>query len=83
VPVFISCKNGEVEVEELYKLSAVANRFGGKCAKKVIVAPSIEEMGNEAVGIIERANEMGIRIIKKLDGLSESQFNDVIKNLCC
>ena len=83
VPVFISCKNGEVEVEELYKLSAVANRFGGKCAKKVIVAPSIEEMGNEAIGIIERANEMGIRIIKKLDGLSESQFNDVIKNLWC
>jgi hypothetical protein len=83
VPVFVSCKNGEVEVDELYKLSTVANRFGGKCAKKVIVAPAIEEMGVKAEYILERANEMGIKIIKDLNNLSESKLNDVIKNLCC
>lgn len=83
VPVFISCKNGEVEVDELYKLSTVANRFGGKCAKKVIVAPSIDEMGKKAEYIAERANEMGIKIIKDFDEFTDGKLNSVLKNLYC
>lgn len=83
VPVFVSCKNGEVEVDELYKLSTVANRFGGKCAKKVIVAPSIDEMGKKAEYIAERANEMGIKIIKDFDEFTDGKLNFVLKNLYC
>ena len=83
VPVFVSCKNGEVEVDELYKLSTVANRFGGKCAKKVIVAPSIDEMGKKAEYIAERANEMGIKIIKDFDEFTDGKLNSVLKNLYC
>jgi hypothetical protein len=83
VPVFVSCKNGEVEVDELYKLSTVANRFGGKCAKKVIIAPSIDEMGKKAEYIAERANEMGIKIIKDFDEFTEGKLNSVLKNLYC
>lgn len=83
VPVFISCKNGEVEVDELYKLSTVANRFGGKCAKKVVVAPSIDEMGKKAEYIAERANEMGIKIIKDFDEFTDGKLNSVLKNLYC
>ena len=41
VPVFVSCKNGYVDKDELYKLNAVATRFGGKYAKKVLVATSL------------------------------------------
>ena len=83
VPVFVSCKNGEVEVDELYKLSTVANRFGGKCAKKVIIAPSIDEMGKKAEYIAERANEMGIKIIKDFDEFTDGKLNSVLKNLYC
>ena len=83
VPVFVSCKNGEVEVDELYKLSTVANRFGGKCAKKVVVAPSIDEMGKKAEYIAERANEMGIKIIKDFDEFTDGKLNSVLKNLYC
>lgn len=57
VPIFISCKNGKVDVEELYKLSTVATRFGGKYAKKVLVAT--ENWG----AVAQRANEMDIRVI--------------------
>lgn len=83
VSVFVSCKNGEVEVDELYKLSTVANRFGGKCAKKVIIAPSIDEMGKKAEYIAERANEMGIKIIKDFDEFTDGKLNSVLKNLYC
>jgi len=83
VPVFISCKNGRVEVDELYKLSTVANRFGGKCAKKVLIAPVLDEMGREAIGISERAKEMGIKVIKDLNNWSESELKAEIKKLYC
>lgn len=33
VSVFALCKNGYVDKDELYKLNAVATRFGGKYAK--------------------------------------------------
>jgi len=33
-PVFISCKNGEVDTDELYKLGTVAGRFGNRYAKR-------------------------------------------------
>lgn len=37
-PLFISCKNGEIKDEEIYKLNTVAERFGGKHAKKLLVS---------------------------------------------
>lgn len=36
--IFISCKNGQVDDDELYKLESVTNRFGGLYAKKVLIA---------------------------------------------
>ncbi len=41
VPVFVSCKNGYVSIEELYKLNTVAERFGGRYAKKVLVTTDL------------------------------------------
>lgn len=38
VPVFMSCKNGHVDKEALYELDSVAGRFGGKYARKILVA---------------------------------------------
>ena len=42
IPIFISCKNGSIEEEELYKLNTVADRLGGKFAKMALVATDYE-----------------------------------------
>lgn len=66
VPLFISCKNGYVDTDELYKLSVVAARFGGPYAKKCIVLsrhkPDASFMG--------RAKELNIRVIYDAQNLS-------------
>ena len=61
VPTFISCKSGKTNsgqiLTALYELETVANRFGGKYAKKELVkinkCPSVNA---------ERAKEMGIKL---------------------
>lgn len=65
IPVFVSCKNGKVTSEELYKLSSVANRFGGEYAKKVLVATSLHDLPDGGYDIRKRAHDMQIRIIEK------------------
>lgn len=57
VPVFISCKGGSVDQMALYELDAVASRFGGKYAKKVIVLSKELSRGHAL-----RAKEMGIEV---------------------
>ncbi len=66
IPVFISCKNGEVKIDELYKLDSVARRFGGKYSCKVMVISEIDKNPNE-IYIRERADEMGIKIIDPIE----------------
>lgn len=39
IPVFVSCKNGAVDSNELYKLNTVADRFGSIYAKKSLQQP--------------------------------------------
>lgn len=62
VPVFVSCKNGKVNMEELYKLNTVAKRFGGKYAKMVLVATSLRGRNYELY-LRQRAADMGIQIL--------------------
>ena len=71
VPVFISCKNGNVPVDELYKLHSVAGKFGGKYAQKVLVAPTLLKQGN-AKQILERCAVLGIVVRCDLDKLNEN-----------
>lgn len=63
VPVFVSCKNGYVDADELYKLNVVAQQFGNSYAKKVLVAPALNTYGKHADYIENRAKDMGICII--------------------
>lgn len=62
VGYFISCKNGMVDSSELYKLSTVASRFGGRYAKKILVVSYFEPDR----GFMERADELGIKVIKSV-----------------
>ncbi len=79
VPVFISCKNGSVDSDELYKIASVAERFGGKYAKKALVVSELEKMGSLAQYIKARADEMGIKLIDNAASSSEDELRKTIK----
>lgn len=81
IPVFISCKNGSVETEELYKLNTVARRFGGTYAKRVLVASELEKMGSKANYLRERAQDMGIRIVENVDQMTPQELDRAIAAL--
>lgn len=81
IPVFISCKNGVVEIDELYKLSTVAERFGGKYAKKVLIASELDKLGVKADYIRARAADMGIRVLENVDEMSETALCKSLKSL--
>lgn len=62
IPTFVSCKNKLVDSNQpLYELETVADRFGGKLVRKVLVAK-----GGTSPGIALRAKEMGIFIRSSL-----------------
>ena len=68
LPTFISCKIGNVDQMALYELETVANRFGGKYAKKVLVVAK-----DVAPGHLLRAEEMGIEV-RKINNISTKDF---------
>ena len=81
VPVFISCKNGIVTSDELYKLNTVAERFGGKYSKKVLVATSISDFGEQGEYLRQRAKDMNIRLVEKIQDLEDDELEKKLKNL--
>lgn len=78
VPVFISCKNGIVTAEELYKLNTVAERFGGQYSKKVLVATSIPDSKESGKYLRQRAKDMNIKLI---EDISDAELENKLKNL--
>ncbi len=67
IPVFVSCKNGVVSADELYKLETVATRFGAQYAKMVLIATALPEKGFDAASFRQRAADMNIRLIEGVD----------------
>ena len=62
IPTFISCKNNLVSTNQpLYELETVADRFGGKMVRKVLVAK-----GGVTPGLAKRAHEMNIEVVRYL-----------------
>ncbi len=63
-PLFVSCKNGDVDENELYKLSVVADRFGGEYAKKMLIVTELEPDSPQAHEAFAcRAEDMGIYLV--------------------
>lgn len=62
IPTFISCKNGKLRGESalhaLYELETIAERFGGKYARKMLVT----SLPLSSPVQLERAREMGIDV---------------------
>lgn len=81
IPIFISCKSGIFDADELYKLQAVSMRFGQKYAKSVIVYTSPEALRGNLEYIRGRADDMGIRRIEDPDGISDAELERVFRSL--
>ncbi len=81
VPVFISCKNGSLEVEELYKLAQVAQRFGGKYARPVLIATQLDKMGAKGEYLRSRAGDMAIRVVDDFDEMTFEQMKELLKGI--
>ncbi|MBE6553108.1 MAG: DUF1887 family protein [Ruminococcaceae bacterium] len=80
-PIFLSCKNGDFDSEELYKLNTVALRFGGRFAKKVLVAADLDKMGSKGEFLKARAEEMQIRIIDRITRLPLNELDRILRTL--
>lgn len=80
IPVFISCKNGKFSAEELYKLNTVAERFGGKYAKKVLVASRLEDEALDEI-LKVRANDMKIQVIAGEDLMDDAKLKKRLTNV--
>ncbi len=79
VPIFISCKNGEVQKSALYELKTVADYFGGEYAKMVLVTSYISIDDESKEYIIKRAEDMNITVIDGVDKLTRDEFISVLK----
>jgi len=81
VPVFISCKNGIVTSDELYKLDTVAERFGGQYSKKVLIATSVDCLGEAGKYLRQRAKDMNIRLIENIQDIDDAELTRKIRSL--
>lgn len=83
IPVFISCKNGFVSVEELYKLNTVAQRFGGDYSKMVLIISELDEDFPSTAHLLDRAEEMKIRIVKDVHNMPDEELDRVVRSFWC
>ena len=80
VPVFISCKNGEVHKEALYELSIMAERFGGEYARKILLTSYVNTDSDSKKYLLQRASDMGIKVIDGVDKMSKEEFAGELKS---
>lgn len=79
IPIFISCKNGEVHKEALYELSAVADKFGGEYAKKVLLTTYVSSDMESRKYILQRAHDMKIDVIEGVDKMNKDEFLSTLR----
>ncbi len=82
VPYFISCKNGTIDAEELYKVHTVAERFGGPYARKALICTTWGSLNQRRQAALrDRAREMGIYILEGVHRMSTAEFRDELRKL--
>ena len=81
VPVFISCKNGNFDTNELYKLNTVAEHFGSKYAKKALISTELDKLGERAEYLRARMDDLNIHNIENVDEMPHADFEKVLKSL--
>lgn len=83
IPMFISCKHGEIGEEELYKLNTVATRFGGKYARKMLIATKLEKKSAASMkSYMQRAKDMGILLVPNAGELTKKEWKNLFEQSC-
>lgn len=80
IPIYISCKNGEVKKDALYEIAAVAEHFGGDYAKKVLITTFLTTDEKGKGYRLQRGKDMGITVIDGVEKMDKEKFYSVIKN---
>lgn len=79
-PLFISCKNGNIGDEELYKLHTVATRFGGPDARKMLIATHLDRKSPAANrAFAQRAWDMDIFLVTDAAELSGDEWRQIFR----
>lgn len=78
IPIFVSCKNGAVDMNELYKLNTVAERFGGIYSKKVLIATALDD-SLQLEYLRARAKDMNIRLVENFQCINELEINRTLR----
>lgn len=81
IPIFISCKNGEVHKEALYELETVAEHYGGKYAKKVLLSTYVDYDDSSKSYILQRASDMGISVLCGVQDMSKTEIKEHLREL--
>ena len=77
-PLFVSCKNGNVDKDEPYKLHTVATRFGGPYARKMlIVTDPGQKKGRAYQTLRQRASDMGISFVSNAAKLTPQEWSQI------
>jgi len=77
-PIFISCKMSAPSVAAINEIRTLADRFGGKYARAVIL--TMADMAKEAPYALQRACDSGVRIIDR-NMLSSGKLEQNLKKL--
>ncbi len=81
VPLFVSCKNGDIDEEELYKLHTVTTQFGGPYARKMLIATDLDgKKPGSCGGLIQRAQDMGIYLVADAASLNKEGWAKAFRN---
>lgn len=79
IPVFISCKNGQVSIDELYKLNSVARNFGSKYSRKILITNKLKSSVGKDI-FRQRARDMGIKLIENVESLDDETITGELIN---
>ncbi len=76
--VFISCKNGDLKTEEIFKLKTVADRFGGKYAKPVLaLGTKLDDVKLETIKKI--AKDYNITVLETYQYSTDTQLQNRLR----
>ena len=77
-PLFVSCKNGHIGDDELYKLNTVAEFFGGPYAKKMLIATDLDQKSLTADrAFTQRAWDMDIFLVGDAGQLTKEEWQEI------
>ncbi len=80
IPLFVSCKNGNIGDDELYKLHTVAQQFGSRNARKLLIATDLSAMPRASRNALEqRAKDMHITLVPNAAKLTSRQWRELFK----